>query len=300
MKNINIQKILVPTDFSETGLLAIDHAGFLAKLLRADLLLLHVIPAADHSYDILGLRPPDMHYQERLNTAVDQKLAELSSEMEHRHGIRVKAMHASGNVAREVNNIVESEQIDLVVMGTHGAKGFGEIFLGSNAHKIVNTVPCPVLTVQESARRLGFKDIVLPIDRSMHSREKVPIALALADKSAARVHIVGLLGDEEPTERNKLNIVLDQVQEAVERHNLPFSRHIVVGSNIAVAALEYAAGANADLIVTMTDHESNLTGPFMGPFAKQIVNHSRIPVLSIKPSERGYVPLDMGGASTAV
>jgi nucleotide-binding universal stress UspA family protein len=52
--------------------------------------------------------------------------------------------------------------------------------------------------------------------------------------------------------------------------------------------MNYAKKIKADLITIMTDHESNLTGMFLGGFAKQIINHSRIPVMSIRPIE-GYM-----------
>jgi nucleotide-binding universal stress UspA family protein len=66
----------------------------------------------------------------------------------------------------------------------------------------------------------------------------------------------------------------------------------VNGTNIAVEAMNYSDKIGADLIVIMTDHESHLTGIFLGMFAKQIVNHSKIPVMSIKPVETPFQAFD--------
>ncbi|TND08108.1 MAG: UspA domain-containing protein [Bacteroidetes bacterium] len=295
-KPVTFQKILVPTDFSETGMLAIEHAAFLARLTKAELFLLHVIPSANYSFDIIGTAP-DMHYHEKINAKVDEKLAEVAERIRKDHGVGVKSIRATGQIARETLDVIKSEKIDLVVMGTHGAKGFEELFIGSNAHKLISVAPCPVLTVQEHSKKLGFTDIVLPIDRSMHSREKVEYALVLGEKYAAQIHILGLNDSNDPEDSPKLQLALDQVQKAVEQRGLTFTRETIEAKNIGVETLRYAKRINADLIVTMTDHESELTGIFLGAFAKQIVNHSRIPVLSIKPHVI-YAGLDMGGSSS--
>jgi nucleotide-binding universal stress UspA family protein len=201
--------------------------------------------------------------------------------------------------------LAQKEKTDLIIMGTHGAKGFEELFIGSNAHKTVNLAPCPVLTVQSHATKPGFTNIVLPIDRSLHSREKVSLATALAKVYGAKIHILGLLdendvptGDDE-NEFGKLQIVLDQVQHAIEQTGIGFTRHTVQGTHLAAEALKYGKSVNADLIIIMTEHESALTGLFMGPLAKQIVNHSRIPVLSIKPNYGTFESLDLSGGYTA-
>lgn len=292
------KKILVPIDFSETGMLALEHAAFMARLMKADLHLLHVMPVSEYYFEI---PEPIMRIEnhDTINKIVEQKLNEAAEMVYKNYGIRPSTSSARGQVGHEVITIVNEQLFDLVVMGTHGAKGFEELFIGSNAHKVVTLAPCPVLTVQTHATHLGFKNIVLPIDRSQHSREKVDEAVDLASAYAAKIHIIGLLESNEAAEYDKLQIVLDQVENAVQKAGVPFSRNTIEGSNLAIEALKYGHQVNADLIVIMTDHESEMTGIFLGPKAKQIVNHSKIPVLSIKPREGKYSGIDMGGAYTA-
>ncbi len=295
--NLNLRKILVPIDFSETGMLALEHASFMARLAKADLLLLHVLPVQEYHFEI---PEPVMRIEnhDEVNQIVEQKLAETIDRVRANYGCVAKSLSSRGKVSHEIMEIANEEKVDLIVMGTHGASGFEEFFLGSNAHKVVTVAPCPVITVQTHAKKLGFSNIVLPIDRTMHSREKVEIAVTMANLFAAKIHIVGLLEELDSHEEDKLNIVLDQVQKAVEKHELPFSRQIVKGNNLAHEALKYADAVNADLIVIMTEQESAMNGIFLGNRAKQIVNHSKIPVLSIKPSVGKFDGLDMGGAYT--
>ncbi len=174
----------------------------------------------------------------------------------------------------------------MIIMGTHGAKGFEEIIIGSNAHKVVNYSPCPVITIQETAKNVGFTNIVMPIDNSEHSRQKVDYVIEVAKRYGSKIHILGLLETLAEEEERKFNIKLDAVEHVIKQTELPYVRKFVTGHNVAVEAMKYSDEVNADLLVIMTDHdESSLSGPFLGPLAKQVVNHSKIPVMSIHPVE---------------
>jgi nucleotide-binding universal stress UspA family protein len=284
MKNFSINKILIPTDFSETGLLAIEHGAFMAKLFKAELHLLHVLEVNEYAYDIPEpiLR---MTKLDSLQEIVGSKMKQVSDNIRKEYGVMPVTMSSTGRIATEIEHYAEENKIDLIVMGTHGASGFEEFFMGSNAHKVVNRANCPVITVQMHATRLGFTNIVLPIDNTPHSRQKVNYAIELARHYQANIHILGLLESHEDNDEGKFNIKIDSVEEAVKKAGLHYTRKIVEGNNLAVSAMNYSKEIKADLIMIMTDHESSLTGIFIGPFAKQIVNHSSIPVMSIKPEE---------------
>jgi nucleotide-binding universal stress UspA family protein len=174
------------------------------------------------------------------------------------------------------------------VMGTHGASGFSELFIGSNAHKVVSVCPCPVITIQTNSKKAGFSDIVLPIDDSLHSRQKVDNAIVLAKKFAAKIHILGLLQDGESADMNKFGIKLESIEKLISKNGIQYECEVVRGKNLAVETLKYANKKNADLIIVMSDHESDLTGRFMGNFNKLIVNHSTTPVMSIRAIEGYY------------
>ncbi|MDQ3109439.1 MAG: universal stress protein, partial [Bacteroidota bacterium] len=279
--------------------------AFLARLINAELLLVH-IQAPDPFY--FEIPEPLLVIQDhaKLDKFIEDKLIEIVRDVESEYGIKPRYTSSTGQIANEIMELAQREKTNLIILGTHGAKGFEELFIGSNAHKIVNLASCPVLTVQAHAMKPGFSNIVLPIDRSLHSREKVGFATALAKVYGAKIHILGLLDDndvpdigDEENEFGKLQIVLDQVQHAVEQAGIAYTRHTVQGTHLAAEALKYGTTVNADLIIIMTDHESALTGVFMGPLAKQIVNHSRIPVLSIKPHYGNFESLDLTGGYTA-
>jgi len=171
----------------------------------------------------------------------------------------------------------------LIIMGTHGTSGFAEFFIGSNTYKVVTSSECPVISVQTHAGKLGFTDILLPIDDSAHSRQKINHAIVLARQFKAKLHIVGLADFEDETELNKFEIKLEQIEEYIKKCELTCTREILHGKNQAAMTAEYAQTHGTDLIIIMTDQDENITGRLMGPYAQQIVNHSKIPVMSIQP-----------------
>ena len=294
MKNFNIKNILIPTDFSETGLLAIEHGAFMARLLKAELYLIHVLEVNEYAYDIPEpiLRLSNL---DSLQAIVGKKMDDVSENIRREYGIKPVTLCSTGRIASVVVNYADENKIDLIIMGTHGASGFEEYFMGSNAHKVVNRANCPVITVQTHSKKLGFSDIVVPIDNKFHSRQKVSYAIELARHYGARIHILGLLESHDDNDAPKFSIKMDSVEDVVKKAGLPYVRKTVEGTNLAVSAMDYSESVNADLIVIMTDQESSLTGIFLGPFAKQIVNHSKVPVMSIKPAEGNYDSIDLTG-----
>lgn len=287
MSTHTINRILTPIDFSENGQLALEHATFMARLFKADLYLLHVIENIEFAYNIYD--PLLLNKQDNeLEKFAIKSLNKLSKILGMENGIHVVPLVNKGRVISEILETVENYSIDIIIMGTHGTKGFNEYFVGSNAHKTVSVAPCPVITIQTNANKLGFTNIVLPIDNSIHSRQKVDFAIEIASKYGARIHILGLIDTDDEIEKNKFEIKIEAVKIAAKIAKLSYVVKIVKGKNIAVEAMNYSNQIKADLIVIMTDHESKLNGIFLGDFAKQIVNHSKIPVLSIKPVE-GYV-----------
>jgi nucleotide-binding universal stress UspA family protein len=281
MKTFQIKKLLLPTDFSETGLLAIEHGAAMAKRCQSELHLLHVLEQALYAFQapepILRLSS-----DEEIRKAADQKMKEIASRLQKDFEIIVVTSSRSGKIAKEVIDYAEEKEIDLILMGTHGANGYEEFFMGSNAEKVVNRANCPVITIQTHAHQVGFRDIVVPIDSTLHSRQKVDYAIEIAKAYGSTIHLLGLIESEEDDEA-KFRAKMKVVEEVVKKAKIPYVEKTIQDANVAVTAMAYSEEVGADLIIVMADHESMIPGLFMGRFAKQIVNHSLIPVMSIKP-----------------
>jgi|ERR1051326_2740378 nucleotide-binding universal stress UspA family protein len=288
MKKFNIKKILIPIDFSETSLLAFDHGVQLASVFGADILLLHVVKP---NWTIFAVEnsPLPMNAIQYQSEVASEKLETLAKKIHNEEAVIIETICETGRVCPVILSAVDKYKVDLIVMGTHGASGFEERFIGSNAYRVVNESHCPVLTVQKHSVKKEFKDIVLPIDNSFYSRQKVNHAIMLAEHYGSRIHILGLLNSDDESEKNKLKIKIEQVEEMFDRHKILYSRQIQTGVNFGKIVIGYAEKLEADLIMIMTEWEEDITGIFIGPFARQIVNHSTIPVMSIRPNVKSQM-----------
>lgn len=287
MSKFEIKNILTPTDFSATALLAIEHSAFMARISKATLHLLHVIKISEFTYTINNPMAIGTDIKEIENFAL-QKLNEIAEELIVKYGISISTLVIKGNPAEEIEAAVTNYNIDVVIMGTHGTSGFNEFFIGSNAHKTIKKCNCPVLTVQVDAKKIGFHDIVLPVENTYHSLEKVNKTIDLAKLYAAKIHILGVQHPDDEQSIKAFNVMLENVEKVIAHAGLTYDRTIVKGDNLAEQTLKYANKNNADLIVVLTDHESELNNSLLGALAKQMVNHSKVPVLSIKPKAGNY------------
>lgn len=278
-KEFKIGKIAVPVDFSETANVAMDHAIDVAKSFGAELVLIHVLEVGAYQ----GIFAPSSKTEFGELEFMQQKLQSDAAKLESETGLNVSHFVVSGRIYEEIVRVAEEEGADMIVMGTHGTAGWAEFFVGSNAFKVVTQSPCPVLTIQEKATKKELKNIILPIDNTPETRQKVKQAVSFAKKYGATIHIASLLTDDEPEIRFDFEKKVKQITDYLNKEEIPHTETTLSGSNLATMTMNFAESKGGNLIVMMTEQEPNVTGFLMGPFAQQIVNHSRIPVLSVSP-----------------
>lgn len=284
MKTSDIKKILVPVDFSETSTNALNEAIILTGVLEAELYLIHVMEFMAgyiSMYSDMSL-PLDLPSNTELTQIIKDKMEAMKQHISKEFEIIPHIQISEGETYSEIIAFSESEKIDLIVMGTHGISGYKELFLGSNAQRVISLSDIPVLSLQKACKDIDFKNILIPIDNSIHSREKVNVTLMIAQLFGSKIHLLGLLDSNEEQERNKFTTKLNAVEKNIIASKLEYVKSIVMCDNFAETTKKYAIKNHCDLIAINTGHESRLTGIFMGLFAQQIVNHSKIPVLSFK------------------
>lgn len=284
MKTFELKKILIPIDFSETSLLAIEHAAFTAQLFKAELILLHIV---EKHWEQFAIVAPELRVEAPSNfmKTLEKKLEDLAGTIRAKYGVKSTCITSDGNIFNEIISVGKEHNADMVVMGTHGTSGVVEFFIGSNTYKVVTQSLCPVLSVQAHATKLGYKEILIPIDNSMHSRQKVNYAIMFAKHFASRIHILGLDDSTDETEKRKFALKLEQIEEFAAKEGIVSTCKTMDAPNHAKASYDYAKTVGADLIVIMSDQDENLTGRLLGTYAQQIINHSKIPVLTIRPHQ---------------
>lgn len=147
------KKILVPLDFSDYTDEIMHVALQLAQKFDSALYLLHVIPNMDYFTPYESFLPAEsfVNIQKDIEREVDKDMESIAKEI---GGVPVTKVVRTGVAFVEIVGYVRAENIDLVVMGTHGRGGLEHILLGSVAEKVVRRSPCPVLTIRPAARKV--------------------------------------------------------------------------------------------------------------------------------------------------
>ncbi|MGQ0827591.1 MAG: universal stress protein [Bacteroidota bacterium] len=276
-------KILVPIDFSEQSLIALEQSYNIAREYHAEITLLHVIEDAGMLSKLFSKQQHD-----DLKKNVQKQLDKLASEVEKKSKITVNTLLAKGPVYEKINEVSELINATMIIMGTNGDQGLKKRFIGSNALRVVRESSIPVITIKGKHHRNGCKNIVLPLDLTKETREKVSKAIELSKLfHGATIRVVSVLFTTDEFVVNKLTRQLGQVKTFLEKEGVECTAEIIKGikgeETLAENILEYAAKVEGDLIMIMTQQEVNFTKYFIGSSAQEMINHSKMPVLSIRP-----------------
>ena len=281
----SIKRILVPVDFSETSDYICLKAGAIAKLFKSELYLIHVVANKGTHFIVVPESKDSSLPVNEIETAAEDLLSELRQSIKNTAAIDSNTFISEGNIEDEIIKFSKENNIDLIIMGSHGISGYKELFMGSNAQRVVTLSDIPVLTIGKGISSPSFKSILIPFDDSMHSREKVAIAAQFAEIFNSEMHILELHETNDESELKAFRIKMETVEALLQEKKISFKTVIISEGNIAQVALDYAEKQGCDLIVINTGHESKLAGFF----TQHIINHSKIPVLSVKVTKESYI-----------
>ncbi|MGM0613036.1 MAG: universal stress protein [Bacteroidota bacterium] len=270
--------IIVGMDFSEGSEVALNYAIRLANKLHANILMVWVEKEKASSSVYTGEgHDPQEEASKRFEDLIQKKKDSLT-------GGKFMYKVRSGKVHKEIASQAKYHEAFLVVVGTHGISGFEEFWIGSSAYRIVTSAPCPVITIRyEEAEERPIKKIVLPIDSTRQTRQKSPFVATLARLFDAEVVVLGVYTTMGTAVKMLVNGYVDQTAKYMEENNVKYSVDNREAGNITDTTIEYAREINADMIAIMTEQETTTANLLLGPYAQQMVNHSPIPVLSVRP-----------------
>ena len=158
---IRLKRILVPTDFSETSQVAVKYGIALARAFKAQLYLLHVpergeVSGVEHPIGLADTMDQNPAGEQLSTVLTEEEMAEL----------RPERIVRNGKPYNEIVRYSQENDIDLIVMGTHGREGVARVLIGSVAETVVRRSPCPVLTVHHPEH-----EFVLPDEPVGHSAD---------------------------------------------------------------------------------------------------------------------------------
>jgi nucleotide-binding universal stress UspA family protein len=283
-KDKTMRQILVAIDFSKHSVKALEFAIVIANVVSAQIMMVWV--DKPESEDSIFDNTSHEHRQE-----AKQRLEELIKKYSKqlKKG-KLTYKLRKGKVYKEVANQAHYNDAYLIIAGSHGVSGFESFWIGSNANKIVAYSPCPVITMRDTfPLKKTIKKVILPIDNSMSTRQKVPFAMEFAKCFCSEIHVLELQSSSLKTIRSKVSSYTAQVSKFLKENGVNHVVKSVDADNITSATIKYAEQIDADLIIIMTEQEEELSNIWLGPYAQQMVNNSPIPVMSVHPKEIEYL-----------
>lgn len=277
--------ILVPTDFTEIGNIAVKHAAMLAKGIGYSVMILHIINS----------KTKEILKKEGLTlNSIDEKLGAVAKSIEDEYNIEAHFMSRQGNIYTTINEIATEICAGMVVIGTHGKFGLQKI-LGSNVLKVVTNAPVPVVVSQNINPQHIFKNMVLPLDLTEHSRQKFKWAVYLATRIGAKVHVVCDSATDQFL-KNRLVQKQAQVEKILAENKVDYDIYLTnkMKGSFAKKILTIAKEENADLLMIMTTPDQIMPGFILAPGDDKILfNSLKLPVMCVNPKDLGIQILGM-------
>jgi nucleotide-binding universal stress UspA family protein len=276
-----MKNILVGIDFSNGSIHALEYAINLANITNSEVIMLWVDNQTEpDNYHIISEQ--DGYKDEASQSIVEimEKWAPLLKGGKLHYKIR------KGKVYSELTIQAKLSKSSFIVTGTHERTGYNEFSVGDDAFRIVTSSPCPVITIHPNYHSLNnFEHILLPIDTTTFTMQKVPLIIELADVFGSDIHILGLNGTGLVSLQKKVDDNVRKVEQILIEKKITFTTEIIKNPNITQTILSYAEKIGAGLISIMTEQEPSQSSIMMGPQAQHIISMSDVPVLSIQPSK---------------
>lgn len=298
---IKLKKILFPTDFSRCAEQALAHAVFLAEKYGSEIHVLHIVTLFEDQPSIVSdeiAETEDMI--RRLEDIAEKQLIKVVDSHSADDMKIFTATKRGISAAPAILDYASDNDIDLIVMGTHGRRGLGHLLLGSAAEEVVRLSECPVLTVRESEKPKSLEavnKILVPVDFSDYSKSALSYAAEIAKsyKSELQVlHIIeetmhpafslsgkssifDLVPDIEADCRKRMEMMLKESVSTAVKAGI-----FVKGGRAPNDIINFAKENASDLIVIATHGLTGLEHLLLGSVTEKVVRMAHCPVFTVK------------------
>jgi nucleotide-binding universal stress UspA family protein len=307
---LNIRKILFPTDFSDCSKQALGHAVKLAQEHRSELHILHAIVLHEDdphnsTHDHLDLSKIRGVLEElatkRLGALIhDSDIPDLVLKQVHRRDI---------SAVPPIVDYVREEDVDLIVMGTHGRRGVRKLLLGSVANEVTRLAQCSVLTVRGKGDRAPVHDIdrvLVPVDFSEPGKEALAVACNVASTYGAELQLVHVVPEVlhpafynmgvtriNDLEKDAFQGVESALRELLARtgdcQGAPAECNVLEG-HPGHEIVRFSRDRESDLIVMATHGLTGIKHLLMGSTTEKVLAGAECPVLVVKASGKSLLP----------
>ncbi|MBT8280147.1 MAG: universal stress protein [Muriicola sp.] len=274
-----MKTIILPTDFSQNAYNAVTYALELFKEEECKFFLVNTYTPAIYQSEYILHSPGQIGMGDVYQTFSMEHLDELKNKLQRRfknpkHTI---ITHSVFNLlVDEIIDLAKEEEVDMVVMGTQGATGAKEIFLGSHTVHVIKKAPCPVLAIPANCKYEEPKAILFPTDYEIdYQHTKLSALMDLARRHKAKINVLHVstgfeLSEGQESNRKGLSNMFSELPH--EFHDLP-SQEIIAGIN------GFKSKSKVDLLAMIQNKHTFLERLFIEPIIKKIGFHVTIPFL---------------------
>ncbi|WP_142783618.1 universal stress protein [Changchengzhania lutea] len=276
-----MKRIIVPIDFSEHSEYALKTAAALAKRYHAELLVLHMLEMSD-----ILLNASDGLQNEKTNFFL--KLAEEKFKgflnKPYLKDLKIIPIIKHFKVFSEVNDVAIKNDADLIVMGSHGAHGVKEFFVGSNTERVVRYADIPVLVVKNNINNVSFDVVVFASDFAEESITSYLNATKMFEAMGSKVYLVhvNLPNDRFQNSQEIERRVVNFFTKADGNLDRMEAVHYVSDYTVEDGILNFSMKVGADLIAIPTHGKKGLAHFFEGSVGEDVANHANLPVMTFK------------------
>jgi nucleotide-binding universal stress UspA family protein len=270
-----MKTILVPVDFSINSVAAVRYAHRLSRRFNAQLVLFHVASIPTPHPEL----PIDV-YLEQKSEILDEKQLKLQTLKSaiYQKGSNIDYLLSTGNAVDEIIRVAGKINADLIVMGTKGANGLREIFIGSNTAKVMEESEVPVLAIPENFHSGNIDKIVLAVDYRDSDIDAIKKTVELAKLFAAEITVVHV--DSVFNEPDLFEWFTDQVLEQISYKNINFK--LLKGEDFQEVIQKFLEREKADLLVMNTRRRTFTEKIFNRSKTKRLAYKIKIPLYAFK------------------
>ncbi len=276
--NPSTNYILVPVDFSDKSMFGVEEAIRVASIFDAELILLHVIKGVDPIWDLFDEKEQKLYIDR-----IKNRLCQIVTGLPKGKNCKVTGMVEKGKLCDTILRVAIDKNVMCIVMGTSTADNIKKRIIGTNALRVVSEAQCPVITVKGPHPREEIKTIVLPLDLSKETKEKVIYAIDFAKACGAKIFVVSMVTINDEGILKRMELQLNQVVNFVEKHGVSVFGEIVRCDDRAKGLIDYTNLHLGDMVVITTHQQLEIVSYFIGSFAAEIIHGLQVPVMSIVP-----------------
>jgi len=274
-----MEYILVPTDFSENAFNALEYAVDVAKLFDAKIMVLHT-----YETPIGGIASlKNINY--KLKELAEEEIVQLNNAIVEKglnKEVSIEFDNLNTDLVSGIMDMVEVNDIGLVIMGTAGASGLKELFLGSNTSHVIKNISCPVIAVPKNASFKGIENIIFATDFDMScDNDNIPFIFEITRKLKARITMVNIqtVGTNFAKTRDNADMFFEECQHVLKDIN--YNYQYIIDDNITDGINKAYKDNNADLLVMIKKSHGLIDHLFNKSMTTAIVSDAKLPLLAI-------------------